>query len=86
MLFGPVGSPYPGKYFSFEMAAVCAMVAWNALKSAVRIMRERRDNAAQGITYKPDSKKSIGAAAIVALMATFTLVTLLVAIYKSWPA
>ena len=86
MLSGPVGSPYPGKYLSFEMAAICALVAWKALKSAVQIIKEKRKNAAQGITYKPDPKKDFGKVVVAAFMATFMLGFVLFSIYKYWPA
>lgn len=85
MLQGPVGSPYPGKYVCFAMAAFFATLAWRSSRIALRTMREQRKSAAQGIFFKPNAKKSVGASVAVALVATFLLATLLAAIYTTWP-
>ena len=85
MLQGPVGSPYPGKYVCFAMAALCATIAWRSSRIAIQTMREQRKSAAHGIIFKPDAKKSVGANVVVALVATLLLATLLVAVYTVWP-
>jgi hypothetical protein len=85
MLQGPVGSPYPGKYVCFAMAAFFATLAWRSSRIAVRTMRAQRKNTAQGVFFKPDAKKSVGANVAVALVATLLFTTLLAAIYVAWP-
>lgn len=85
MLQGPVGSPYPGKYTCFAMAALFATATWRALRSAVRTLREQRRNAAEGTLFRPDAKKDVGAAICVSLVGAFLLVMMLVVIYKAWP-
>ena len=85
MVHGPVGSPYPGKYICFAMAAFCATLAWCSLRVAVRTVREQRKSASEGISSKPDAKRSVGVNVLVALVATFLLATLLRTIYEAWP-
>ncbi|MGB8030645.1 MAG: hypothetical protein WCF30_13410 [Terracidiphilus sp.] len=48
-------------------------------------MREQRKSAAQGIYFKPDAKKGVGASVWVACVATFLLATVLAEIYAHWP-
>jgi hypothetical protein len=85
MLQGPVGSPYPGQYVCFPMAALCATIAWRSTRNAMQTIREQRKSGAKGIIFKPDTKKSVGANVEVALVATLLLATLLVAVYTAWP-
>lgn len=69
MLRGPVGSPYPGKYVCFAMAALFATIAWRSSRVTIRTMRKQRNGAAQGIYFKPDAKKRVGANVVVTLVA-----------------
>jgi hypothetical protein len=85
MYQGPVASPYPGKWICFAMAAFFATLAWRSSRVVVRTMREQRRNTAQGLFFKPDAKKSVGANVAVALVATTLCVTMLAAIYVAWP-
>lgn len=85
MLVGPVGSPYPGKYACFAMASLCAVVAWRSSRSAFQGGSTQRRSAALGTSFKPDIKRSVGANATVAVVATCLLTALLVAIYRAWP-
>ena len=85
MVRGPVQSPYPGKYVMFVFVAFLAFMTWRFSKSAVEARRDQRCNNEQGVTVKPDSKKSMGAAIVAALVAFSMLVTALAAIYKAWP-
>jgi hypothetical protein len=85
MTHGPVTSGYPGKYVCFAMAAFCVTLAWRSLRIAMRTIREQGKSVAQGIFFKPEAKKSVGANVAIALMATFLLATLLAAIYNAWP-
>jgi hypothetical protein len=85
MLQGPVGSPYPGKYVMFAFVAFLGFMTWRFSRSAMEARRKQRNNSEQGITEKPDPKKSVGAAIAAAVIAFSLLVTALAAIYKSWP-
>jgi hypothetical protein len=67
------------------MAAFCATLAWRSFRYAMRTKRDQRKNAAKGIFFKPDAKKSVGANVVVALIATYLLATALTAIYMEWP-
>ena len=85
MVQGLVGSPYPGKYVCFAMAALFATVAWRSSRTAMRTTREQRKGHARGIFFKPDPKRSIGTNVLVALVALSLLAIALAAIYTAWP-
>jgi hypothetical protein len=82
---GPVESPYPGKYVCFAMAAFCATLAWRSSRIAVQTAKDQRKNAAQGVLFKPDAKRNMGANVAVALVTTLLLATMLAAISTAWP-
>jgi hypothetical protein len=85
LLSGPVRSSYPGKYVFAAMAVFMAVLISLSLRASIRISRENRHNTRQGITTKPDPKKSVEANVAVAFLATYILVLLLFGIYKMWP-
>lgn len=85
MLQGPVGSPYPGKYIMFAVAALFAVVCWRSSRYAARTWREQRMNEARGVSYRPDTKKSVGANIAVALVSAVLLTWAMMAIYMAWP-
>lgn len=85
MLQGPVRSPYPGKYVMFAFAAFLAVLCWRSSRNAARTWREERMNETRGISYRPDSKKSVGANIAVALVSAVLLTSALIAIYVAWP-
>lgn len=85
LLQGPVGSPYPGKYVMFAFAAFLALMTWRFSRSAIRARRKQRNDAALGISVRPDPKKSGGAGVTAAVLFFLMLVAALAAIYKAWP-
>jgi hypothetical protein len=85
MFQGPVGSPYPGKYVMFAFAAFFAAMCGRSSLYAAKMRRDERMNAARGISYKPDAKKSLIANAAVAIGAGCLLAVALTAIYEAWP-
>ena len=85
MLQGPVGGPYPGKHVMLAFVAFFAFITWRSSRSAIKARREQRNNAEQGFAVKPDPKKSVGSATVVAVIGFFLLVTALAAICAAWP-
>jgi hypothetical protein len=67
------------------MAAFLAVLIWRSLRSAIKIKSLQRRNSAQGTTYKPNAKVSVGVNISVAIGAVFLLAMTIAAIFKSWP-
>ena len=84
-MLGPVGSPYPGKYVMFIIAAFSAVLAWRASRSAIRASQVQRTNAELGTTERPEPKKSVGTNVVVATLAFMILVAAMAAIWMGWP-
>lgn len=85
MLQSPVKGGYPGKYVCFGMAAFLVFMLYRISRSTVSINKKQRNDAAEGVSFKPDPRKSIGGHVLVALVAAYLLATIVAAIYKSWP-
>lgn len=67
----------------FACAAISAFLCWRSLRYTARTWREQQTNAARGISYKPDGKKSVGANVAVGLIAGCLLIVAVIAICKA---